>query len=34
LPEYSNDQMHPNDAGHAIVASVLTPIIESLCDIA
>jgi hypothetical protein len=33
LPEYSDDQIHPNDLGHAAIADKLTPIIERLCGI-
>ena len=31
LPRYTNDQAHPNDAGHAIVASELLPILRKIC---
>jgi hypothetical protein len=34
LPDYTDDQMHPNDAGHAVLAGELTPIIERICRLA
>ena len=33
LPEYSDDHAHPNDAGHAALATVLVPMIERLCGL-
>jgi hypothetical protein len=34
LPEYTDDDVHPNNAGHAAIAAALTPIIERVCGIA
>jgi hypothetical protein len=34
LAQYSGDQRHPNDAGHARLACELTAIIERICDLA
>ena len=31
LPRYTDDQAHPNDAGHAIIASELLPILRNIC---
>ena len=31
LPEFSDDHAHPNDAGHAVIATKLIPVIERLC---
>jgi hypothetical protein len=33
-PEYTDDTVHPNNAGHAAVAAALTPIIERICRLA
>jgi len=33
LPKYSDDQIHPNDHGHAALAIELTRIIEKLCGL-
>jgi len=32
-PEYSDDGVHPNNAGHAAVSAALTPIIERVCGL-
>lgn len=32
-PEYSDDHAHPNDAGHAALATALVPMIERLCGL-
>ena len=34
LPEYTDDNVHPNNAGHAAIAAALTTIIERVCGIA
>jgi hypothetical protein len=31
--EYSDDEAHPNDAGHAAVSAALTPMIERVCGL-
>jgi hypothetical protein len=33
LPEYTDDNVHPNNAGHAAIAAALTPIIERVCGL-
>ncbi len=33
LPEFTNDQVHPNDAGHAAIAERLRPILHAICGI-
>ncbi len=33
LAELTNDQVHPNDAGHALVAKHLMPILRTLCGV-
>ena len=33
LPEFTNDQVHPNDAGHAAVAERLRPMLQAICGI-
>ena len=33
LPQYTDDQVHPNDAGHAAVAELLTPLISAICGL-
>jgi hypothetical protein len=32
-PEYTDDTVHPNNTGHAAIASALTPIIERICGL-
>jgi|HubBroStandDraft_1064217.scaffolds.fasta_scaffold06645_5 hypothetical protein len=32
-PEYTDDTVHPNDAGHAALAAALTPVIERVCGL-
>lgn len=32
-PEFTNDDIHPNDAGHAALAEVLKPILQAICSI-
>jgi hypothetical protein len=31
--QYTDDTVHPNDAGHAAIAAALTPIIERVCGL-
>ena len=33
LPEFSDDQVHPNDAGHAAIAERLRPVLQAICRI-
>lgn len=32
-PEYTDDGVHPNDAGHSAVAVALAPVIREICDL-
>jgi hypothetical protein len=33
LPQFTNDQVHPNDAGHAAIAERLRPLLQAICGI-